>query len=292
MKETLKNIKAVRQIYQRGKGFYLAITDAIRLVLFKLKGEPVVFSHYSRENNFGDRFNKDLLKYFNVNLIYRNSYKNSDMALTGSILQAYKRDFTGYIMGSGFLKEQFNRTGNSWNIRIIRGPLSAAQCNAGTDVVYADPGILASRIYPSEKEKKFNLGIIPHYKDHVYVKHLDFGNDVKCINVRNSPARVAREIGQCSHIASSSLHGLIFADAFQIPNIHIKFGDRVLGGDHKFKDYYFGMGSEPSYITYSDSCKTSEIISACTQRFSEEDIRNKQQEVLYIYKHVLEKYKL
>ena len=46
------------------------------------------------------------------------------------------------------------------------------------------------------------------------------------------------QIAQCRCVLSSSLHGLIAADSFHIPNLHIVFSDRPLGDGYKFDDYY------------------------------------------------------
>ena len=48
---------------------------------------------------------------------------------------------------------------------------------------------------------------------------------------------VIHEIAKCEHILSSSLHGLVVADALGIPNGWIKLSDRVVGDGFKFKDY-------------------------------------------------------
>ena len=49
---------------------------------------------------------------------------------------------------------------------------------------------------------------------------------------------IFQQINNCKCILSSSLHGLIFADSYGIPNIHILFSDTIGGGEYKFKDYY------------------------------------------------------
>ena len=45
-------------------------------------------------------------------------------------------------------------------------------------------------------------------------------------------------------ILSSSLHGMIFADSYDIPNAHLLLSKKVIGGDYKFKDYRSGVGRE------------------------------------------------
>ena len=45
------------------------------------------------------------------------------------------------------------------------------------------------------------------------------------------------ELVSCEMIFSSSLHGLIIADAYNIPNRRVIFGNKLIGGDFKFNDY-------------------------------------------------------
>lgn len=42
----------------------------------------------------------------------------------------------------------------------------------------------------------------------------------------------------CKCVLSSSLHGLIVADALGVPNRRIVLSDKIIGGDLKFDDYY------------------------------------------------------
>ncbi len=241
-----------------------------------------IYSYYARINNFGDRFNKDLVRFFNAELIFVTS-EASEMVLTGSILGNFQRNFSGYILGAGFISERYNRKDNQWKLKIIRGPLSAKRCDAPPEVLFADPGILASRIYCIQENKKFPLGIVPHKRDVDYIKTKSFNSEVKIIDPRDHPLKVAKYINQCHHIASSSLHGLIFADSFRIPNIHLRFGDRPVGGFFKFNDYYLGMDVEPEHLNYIPSLKVEEIIKRCRLRYTESYLNGKQQEVERIY---------
>ncbi len=59
------------------------------------------------------------------------------------------------------------------------------------------------------------------------------------------------KINQCENIMSSSLHGLILADAYQIPSLRFRFKKNdIVGGDFKFDDYYSGVGIDTHY-TYT-----------------------------------------
>ena len=136
------------------------------------------------------------------------------------------------------------------------------------DIPTGDPGILASDVLEQRPEKRYDIGIIPHLCDlrdpmveEVLEKYgykvsgdLESGREktkkaakdgpVRFINVKDEPLEVIEEIAKCRYILSSSLHGLIVADSFGIPNMHIVFGDRLLGDGYKFDDYYSAYGIE------------------------------------------------
>lgn len=50
------------------------------------------------------------------------------------------------------------------------------------------------------------------------------------------------QLCSCEYIFSSSLHGLIIADAYNIPNKRAIFGNKLIGGDFKFNDYELSKG--------------------------------------------------
>jgi hypothetical protein len=66
---------------------------------------------------------------------------------------------------------------------------------------------------------------------------------VKIINPRDNPLTVLRQLGACRRIVTSSLHGMICADAFGIQR-RVETFPRLLqeGGDFKFRDYSASLG--------------------------------------------------
>jgi len=63
--------------------------------------------------------------------------------------------------------------------------------------------------------------------------------DIKVINLINKDIElVINDILSCEKTISSSLHGLIVSDAYNIPNKWVKFNDKLCGDDTKFYDYF------------------------------------------------------
>lgn len=156
-------------------------------------------------------------------------------------------DWQGVIAGAGKLHEKTNLRLTKAKVLAVRGPLTARDFRG--DIVLADPGLLADELVPIE-DKQYNLGIIPHWTDHTLAYDPRFTRyDPLIINVADDPLKVISQIGQCRKIVSSSLHGIVLADAFSIPR-RIEISPRALshahqeGGLFKWKDYSASLGVE------------------------------------------------
>ncbi|WP_419539051.1 polysaccharide pyruvyl transferase family protein [Micrococcus yunnanensis] len=57
------------------------------------------------------------------------------------------------------------------------------------------------------------------------------------VDARRRPGRVIEEIGRCSAVISTSLHGLIVADALGVPAAWATADPPLIGGDFKFRDH-------------------------------------------------------
>ena len=153
------------------------------------------------------------------------------------------------VWGSGYISKDSCFISKPKNIYAIRGPLTRQKLvSQGVECpeVYGDPALLMSHFYPSHKQKRFKLGILPHYIDKSnkflsMIKH----DGVKVIDIQNpNPLEVIGEICSCECLASSSLHGLIIADSYQIPSLWLKFSNKLVGDSFKFYDYFQSIGSD------------------------------------------------
>lgn len=124
----------------------------------------------------------------------------------------------------------------------VRGPLTRnilLQRGIQCPEIYGDPALLLPRFYQPQSKKKFKLGVIPHYIDK---KIVAINNpEVLLIDIQSGFYNVIDAINSCKKVVSSSLHGLIIADAYGIPAIWLKISDKVEGAALKFNDYFLSV---------------------------------------------------
>ena len=74
------------------------------------------------------------------------------------------------------------------------------------------------------------------------------------IDVTHDPGEVIAAIAECEVVVSSSLHGLVVADSFDIPNHWVTCDIPLFGGTWKFDDYFaaFGLTKVPGRIDDRD----------------------------------------
>jgi pyruvyltransferase len=200
----------------------------------------VVPAFWSKENNFGDYLTKALLASYGIVSRYaRPSF--AQIVGVGSILERVPDQFPGIVLGTGFAWEVSRSGLRQARVLALRGPLTRARISAAKPLLLGDPGLLAPRLLGSRPPPRYRLGLVPHYVDQQNAmfsrlrgQHPD---EVTLIDVRRQPGAVIREIAECEAIVSSSLHGLIVADALGIPSAW-HYVPAVLGAGFKFQDHF------------------------------------------------------
>lgn len=164
--------------------------------------------------------------------------------MAGSVIDRLPSDWNGIIAGAGKLHEKTKVPSNA-KILALRGPLTAKGVKG--NYILADPGLLADELVPLPNQE-YNLGIVAHWTDKELATDKRFLKyDPLIINVADDPLEVITQIGKCKKIISSSLHGIILADAFGIPR-RIEIAPRMLthkhqeGGLFKWHDYSASIG--------------------------------------------------
>ena len=76
--------------------------------------------------------------------------------------------------------------------------------------------------------------------------------EVELLDVHAHPLEVVRGIASSRFVLSSSLHGLVVADAFGVPACWVAPTTKVEGAGYKFRDYYSVFDMEPPRTTLAD----------------------------------------
>lgn len=137
-------------------------------------------------------------------------------------------------------------------ILAVRGPRTASLVReTAVPNIYGDPALLLPKLFMPKQGKKFSLSVVPHYMDFASVKsNWRPDRSTTLVDVSRLSWRTAvEEIVSSEVVISSSLHGLIIAEAYGVPAVWVTFSDQVVGGVHKFLDYYEGTGRSDSPIT-------------------------------------------
>lgn len=240
-------------------------------------GQKVVPAFWADALNFGDQITPALLRSYGVVpwLVQATNANlpSSTLLSCGSILGWVSSNYPGYVLGSGLAMLREAKQMPHARFLCVRGALTRGALGLGEDVFCGDPGLLAERLLSAkEYSKKTFLGIVPQQIDiggaivggfYNELKHQaeGRGKTVKLISSRQTPQQVIAEIATCEFVVSSSLHGLIVADALGIPNARMRFDKDI--GDFKFADYYSVYGESGDACEARSGMKLDEVVALC-----------------------------
>ena len=133
------------------------------------------------------------------------------------------------------------------DFRAVRGPLTRDKLGCRKNIPLGDPGLLIPRFFP-QPPKTDRLGIVRHFRDTQPISDYE-------ISPTLDPIHVVREIASCALIASSSLHGIIIAEAYGIDAILLD-SEELRRQTFKYRDYYASTGRElPTPTPYDQLSK-------------------------------------
>jgi len=188
-------------------------------------------------NNFGDELTRLIIETKYKEDLQWCHRKETPFVSTGSLLELMPQDWDGFIVGSGCMWEASTNVLPHAEALLVRGALTAEKVK--TSAPLGDPGVIVSDIVPAA-EKKHKVGLIPHFID----KELMFTHSYDVvIDIRQCSYDFLQEVSSCEEIVTSSLHGLITADAYGIPRTWVPH-DKVLGEGFKFRDYASSLDCE------------------------------------------------
>jgi pyruvyltransferase len=190
--------------------------------------------------NVGDSLPGPIVSHFlNIKVKEVGKRHKHKLMVIGSEMQAAKPGDVVWGQGIRRLKHYELK---GVKVLAVRGKL-VEQYISGVKIpkVYGDPGLLMPLMYQPEVEKRYKLGIIPHWSER-YV-HPDIGH---LIPVTLRWEDFVQEILSCERIISSSLHGIVLSEAYGIPTEWacwgntskwlIKYQDYLTGTDREIQD--------------------------------------------------------
>lgn len=221
--------------------------------------------------NFGDIITPYLLETSRITPIFR-PVPQAELACIGSIMEyLHRADFRGAIFGTGFSRADSQVDLSRCQIRAVRGHLTRKRLGLPETLPVGDPGLLLRHFFKERQQKKYMLGLIPHYND---IAEHQIQTICKCepekiklidvTAIRKGIVPVLKQIDQCEYVISSSLHGLVVAEAFDIPTgwavLTGETGTAGFHGTYKYDDYYSVFETSRKPITLTGEETLSELI--------------------------------
>ena len=199
---------------------------------------------YAEYTNFGDELSQVIVEWVSgrrVRLV-PGDVGNKLIAI-GTLLEDWARD--GDVVwgaGSRCIRPE-SIVGKKLDVRMVRGPLTRDFLLAhGIDcpAVYGDPGMLMPRVYPVRlkpaPERLHDVGVLISVLDSPEAPRVG-----QAIDVRRPWREVIAALTECRRVVSSSLHGIIVAEAYGIPAVWMRSREEM---SVKYHDYYLSTGRE------------------------------------------------
>ncbi len=211
---------------------------------------------WREKNNLGDIFTSLLFDAWRIPYQHSESLEDGCFVATGSLLeQCHNKAVT--IWGTGCALPSYahgreSMTHPEAKILALRGNLSRTNIKDCwgehfeewiPPVVLGDPGLLVTDIVPKSEEEKVGTVYIAHYEDtDRMLKKYPNASNLQIVDVLSKgPLTQIHKIARAERIISSSLHGIIFADAYNIPRMWEWFPG-IQGDGFKFFDYQTTVG--------------------------------------------------
>jgi len=208
----------------------------------------IYFKDKSTNGNFGDELSKFITTQL-LNKKYKLTFNlpnaQTNLLCIGSYIHMAKNN--SHIFGSGVRTKNNQENGHKYSNLIVhatRGPLTQQflqKKGIKCPNVYGDPALLLPKFYKPQHIPNLSnkIAILPH-KSHFH-KYSNFNQkNYFIINPTDKWQTVINQITSCKSVISSSLHGLICADAYNKPNI--MYDPYPLDeGDFKFYDYFLSQ---------------------------------------------------
>lgn len=200
--------------------------------------------------NWGDEINYWFLpKIFGKKMVEYQRTGGDNYNFIGSIANLFS-DKNTIMWGSGIQITDRKLKVKPKKVCAVRGPLTRKfLIEHGIDCpkIYGDPSLLLPYYYYPNITKKYKIGLIPHWSslNSSIVRKLEKNKDIHIIKMKGYSrwTDIIDEILSCKYILSESLHGLIMAEAYNVPNVWVDITLKNIY-DVKYHDFFLSVGHD------------------------------------------------
>jgi len=201
----------------------------------------------SQHGNFGDDLNLWLWDFLLPG--FREVHPDVLLVGVGTVLNSalLPKEGRKLVLGSGFGygSPPDMRDRDLWDIRCVRGPLTAEKVGVREELGIVDPAVMVADMPDfTDQPKRYKRAFVPHWESAVAglwpavckAAGLDY------IDPRGEAKAVIRKIAQSELIVAESMHGAILADAFRVPWVAVSTSANI--NSFKWRDWAATLGVE------------------------------------------------
>jgi pyruvyltransferase len=230
--------------------------------------------------NFGDHLSPLIAAHVSGRSVVYAEVVDAQMIGLGSVLPMVavapepKRRI--HVWGSGYLAgHQPLVAASRIKVWAVRGTLTRHKLGASRSTPLGDPGLFAACALDIHARPRIEVGICghhTHYDTPEWTRFVSKHPEIFVIDVRRPAIDVARDIASCRVLVSSSLHGLVLADALAIPNRWIELTPALCQSSWKFHDYYLGTGRSAAHPVFVAGGDIEQLIDQTLRAYEPPDI--------------------
>jgi len=213
-----------------------------------------LFYYQDPEGNFGDDLNAWLWPRLIPEML--DDDDSTLFVAIGSILdrripQEPQKIVFGTGVGYGLLPVLDER----WQVRCVRGPLTARALGLPARLAVTDPAALVRTVRTGPASKSHKVSFIPHFRSPRRAEAAGLDLDKLCASVginyidpRKGVESVLAAIESSEMVLAEAMHGAIVADALRIPWVPLQLYDQIL--NLKWHDWCGSLGIEYTPYLY------------------------------------------
>lgn len=216
---------------------------------------PLRLFWWNRIANFGDGISPVVVAHVSGRAVVWAAPDEAEVFAVGSILRTVARSYRGgapdgrrpVIWGSGCLKPVGRGFMAHVDFAAVRGPRTAEVLRLGP-LPMGDPGLLIRAAMGEDIAPGEEIALVAHHahrSDPALRALAGTVPGLRWVDVTDpDPLAVVRAIASCRHVVSSSLHGLVIADAFGRPSTWLDPTGIHAEATFKFHDYAAAIGRD------------------------------------------------